>query len=585
MPTMAFKRCEVCCLVLVFSSLSATTNDALTQSSHSAVSSQNNNAAKQNFDITGVPISHFPNLIVALAMVKKAACLANLELGFLPVKKAKAILQASDEVIAGKLHDQFVVDLIQGGAGTSTNMNMNEVLANRALEILGHRKGDYQNCHPNNDINQGQSTNDVYPTAAHLAICFSDDPLVEAVEQLIAALEDKGREFASVLKLGRTQLQDAVPMTLGQGKYMHTIFCLYMLWYNTSSLTKNTNIIISHFGLFSFSEFHGFAVTLKEDLDKLADVAHGFKEVNLGGTAIGTGINTDPRYAPLVIQKLAQVTGIDVSLAPNLVEASSDMGEFVLFSSMLKRISIKLSKIANDLRLLSSGPRGGFNDINLPAMQPGSSIMPGKVNPVIPEAVNQTCYQVIGNDLAVSLAAEAGQLQLNAMEPLIIYNTLSSLRMLTNACHMFREKCIVGITANESHCENMVRNSIGIITAFSPFIGYEKSTEIAGLALLHDRGVVELILEKGYMDQAGIDQVMKAENLTGPSSLISEQKVKRDRTETHMRQSSVDMSLQDIVKDPITKTHLRAVSIPIFALASMGMVPENGTATDGDNKF
>jgi aspartate ammonia-lyase len=334
----------------------------------------------RNFDITGVPISHFPQLIRALAMVKKACAMANCELGNLPRKKAKAIIAATDEVIAGYLHDQFKVDLIQGGAGTSTNMNMNEVIANRALEILGHKKGEYQFLHPNNDVNMSQSTNDVYPTAARLAIAFSDDPLIESVSVLREALNEKAEEFKDVLKLGRTQLQDAVPMTLGQ-------------------------------------EFHGWSFTLGKDMDRMAEMAKLFSEVNLGGTAIGTGINTDPKYTPLVMKKLAEVSGIDVKTAPSLIEATSDMGDFLLFSGMLRRFSVKLSKIANDLRLLSSGPRGGLNDINLPAMQPGSSIMPGKVNPVIPEAVNQAAFQVIGNDLAVVMAAEAGQLQLNAFEP------------------------------------------------------------------------------------------------------------------------------------------------------------------------
>jgi aspartate ammonia-lyase len=299
------------------------------------------------------------------------------------------------------------------------------------------------------------------------------------------------------------QLQDAVPMTVGQ-------------------------------------EFHGWSATLGKDIVQMHELAKLFSEVNLGGTAIGTGINTDPNYTAIVLKKLAQVTGIDVKTSTSLIEATSDMGDFILFSGLLRRLAVKLSKIANDLRLLSSGPRGGFNDINLPAMQPGSSIMPGKVNPVIPEAVNQTAFQVIGNDLAITLAAEAGQLQLNAMEPLIIYNLLLSLRMLTNACHMFTERCIRGITVNKNRCEMLVRDSIGIVTAFSPFIGYEKSSNIAKKALLTGRSVVDLIKEEEWLDEAKIESIMKPENLTGPSSLISEQKIKDlDKSYTHLRESTV----------------------------------------------
>ena len=331
-----------------------------------------------------------------------------------------------------------------------------------------------------------------------LAIVFSDDPLIESVKTLQAALNAKAEEFSDVLKLGRTQLQDAVPMTLGQ-------------------------------------EFKGWSTALGKDLDRMAEMAVLFGEVNMGGTAIGTGINTDPNYAKTVIRKLANVTGVDVSTADNLIEASSDMGDFIAFSGLLKRLAVKLSKIANDLRLLSSGPRGGFNEINLPSVQPGSSIMPGKVNPVIPEAVNQTCFQVIGNDLAITLAAEAGQLQLNAMEPLIVYNMLSNLRMMTNACNMLTERCIRGITANVEQCQHLVSISIGIVTAFNPFLGYEASTAIAKKALATNRSVVDIILEDGLMDAAKVAEVMKKENLTGPSSLISQNATKDvDRCYTHM---------------------------------------------------
>jgi len=463
----------------------------------------------KNFDITGVPISHFPQFIRALAMVKKAAALANHELGYLTTLKKNAIVQACDEIIVDELLlDEFPVDLIQGGAGTSTNMNANEVIANRGLEIMGHLKGEYQYLHPNNDVNQSQSTNDVYPTAARLAMCFSDDPLVDAVKHLMAALDLKAEEFKDVIKLGRTQLQDAVPMTLGQ-------------------------------------EFKGWSENLGKDLDRMEELAKLFATVNMGGTAIGTGINTDPKYIETVIQKLCDVTGIEVKAAPNMIDASSDMGDFMIFSGMLRRLAVKLSKIANDLRLLSSGPRGGLNDINLPAVQPGSSIMPGKVNPVIPEAVNQTAFQVIGNDLAITLAAEAGQLQLNYAEPLIIYNLLSNLRMLTNACYMLTDRCITQITANKERCEEMVYNSIGIVTAFNPHLGYEKSSAVAKKALNTGRNVIDIIREEGYLTDAEIEKIMKVENLTGPSSLMKKNPrsiVDMNRSFTHMRVSSVDAS-------------------------------------------
>ncbi|GKY96512.1 hypothetical protein MPSEU_000610800 [Mayamaea pseudoterrestris] len=463
--------------------------------------------AMLNFDITGVPIAHFPELIRALAMVKKAAALANHDLGQLSKEKMDAIVFACDDIIENDdLLDQFPIDLIQGGAGTSSNMCANEVIANRGLEHMGYRKGDYQHLHPNNDVNMSQSTNDVYPTAARLAIVFSDDPLVESVKHLMAAFDEKAEEFKDVLKLGRTQLQDAVPMTLGQ-------------------------------------EFKGWSVTLGKDLDRMEQLADLFATVNLGGTAIGTGINTDPKYAGIVMNKLAEVTGLDIHTAPDMIEASSDMGDFLIFSGMLRRLAVKLSKIANDLRLLSSGPRGGINDINLPAVQPGSSIMPGKVNPVIPEAVNQTAFQVIGNDLAITMAAEAGQLQLNAMEPLIVYNLLSNLRMLTNACNMLADRCVRGITANVERCNTLVRDSIGIVTAFSPFIGYEKSTAIAKEALLTGRNVLDLIKEEGLLSDEKIEAIMKPENLTGPSSLFNQKKIpEMSREHTHMRVSSMDAS-------------------------------------------
>ncbi|PSJ46663.1 aspartate ammonia-lyase [Zobellella endophytica] len=435
--------------------------------------------AKQNFNITGVPISHFPELIRALAMVKAAAAQANHQLGLLPEHKAAAIEAACADIIEGELHDQFIVDLIQGGAGTSTNMNANEVIANLALHKLGFARGQYQELHPNNDVNRSQSTNDAYPTAARLAIVFAAQPLKEAIAGLQQSLAAKALEFGHILKMGRTQLQDAVPMTLGQ-------------------------------------EFEAFAVNLGEEEARIDDACRLLCEVNLGGTAIGTGINAHPRYARLAVTELAGIAGQPVSLAGNLVEATSDMGAFVTFSSVLKRLAVKLSKLSNDLRLLSSGPRTGLGEIMLPAMQPGSSIMPGKVNPVIPEAMNQTAFQVIGADLAVTLAAEAGQLQLNAMEPLIIYNLLNSCRMLGEAIRMLDERCVRGIEANEAQCARHVQNSIGIVTALVPHIGYDNASRIAGLALLSGAGVAELVRKEGLLSEEQLAAILSPAAMVAP---------------------------------------------------------------------
>nr|WP_260294562.1 aspartate ammonia-lyase [Sedimenticola hydrogenitrophicus] len=435
--------------------------------------------ALDNFSITGVPISHFPQLVNALAMVKAAAARANTELGLLRAAKADAIVAACEQICAGHLHDQFVVDLIQGGAGTSTNMNANEVIANLALEKLGHRKGEYAYLHPNDDVNRSQSTNDAYPTAASLAIIMAADPLIDTIFSLTQAFAAKGTEFADVVKMGRTQLQDAVPMTLGQ-------------------------------------EFEAFAVTLNEDVDRLREACTLLSEVNLGGTAIGTGINTHPHYSALAIGHLSKISGKPLTPASNLVEATSDMGAFVLFSGILRRFAIKLGKIANDLRLLSSGPRTGFGEIRLPPMQPGSSIMPGKVNPVIPEAVNQSAYQVIANDLAVTLAAEAGQLQLNAMEPLIIYNLLNSMKMLGAACTMLEHRCIRGIEADVERCAQHLNNSIGCITALVPHIGYANSSRIAAQALHTGATVRELVLAEGLLDEAKLELLLSPQSMLAP---------------------------------------------------------------------
>ena len=437
--------------------------------------------ATQNFSITGVPIGHFQHLIRSLAMVKAAAASANKDLGLLGKEKSEAIVRACQDIIDGDLHDQFTVDLIQGGAGTSTNMNANEVIANRALERLGYRKGDYTHLHPNNDVNRSQSTNDVYPTAVRLAIVFNTKPLIDSIQQLARSFRSKAEEFAGVLKLGRTQLQDAVPMSLQQ-------------------------------------EFDAFAVTLEEDIRRLEEACALLCEVNLGGTAIGTGINTHPDYAKTAVAWLVKISGTPVVLAQHLVEATSDMGALVQYSGVLKRLGVKLSKICNDLRLLSSGPRTGLGEIHLPPVQPGSSIMPGKVNPVIPEAVNQVAFQVIGNDVAVSFAAEAGQLQLNAMEPLIAYNALNSSRMLTSAIQMLDNRCVQGIRADKERCLEHLERSIGIVTALVPHIGYDNASRLAKSALLTNATVKELVLKEGLMAEDRLTAILSPVSMLGPGN-------------------------------------------------------------------
>jgi aspartate ammonia-lyase len=432
--------------------------------------------AVENFGITGISLTHFPTLITALAMVKLAAAKANFDLGLLSKPVADAIIQACNAIINGKYHTHFVVDMIQGGAGTSTNMNANEVIANRALEILGYEKGEYKYCHPNNHVNLSQSTNDAYPTALKIALINSNKMLIRVLRQLVESFHAKAEEFTNIIKIGRTQLQDAVPMTLGQ-------------------------------------EFESFAVTLGEEVERLEENARLFLEVNMGGTAIGTGINADPEYSEKVIEHLREVTGLDIRLAENLVEATQDTGAFVMYSSAIKRLAVKLSKVSNDLRLLSSGPRAGFNEINLPAMQPGSSIMPGKVNPVIPEVVNQIAFKVIGNDLTVTLAAEAGQLELNVMEPVIAQSTFESIEMLKNGMATLKHRCIDGITANPENCWRMVQNSIGIVTALSPVLGYEICSSLAKEALETDRGVYELVIEKKLLSKQKLDELLAPENM------------------------------------------------------------------------
>ncbi|WP_417015888.1 aspartate ammonia-lyase [Alistipes sp.] len=439
--------------------------------------------AVDNFHISRVRLNFFPELIRALAEVKEGAARANRELGLLDPQIADAIVHACEELREGKLREQFVVDMVQGGAGTSTNMNANEVIANRALELLGHAKGEYRYCHPNNHVNLSQSTNDAYPTAVRIALVRSIEKLVASLRQLIAAFHAKGEEFAGIIKMGRTQLQDAVPMTLGQ-------------------------------------EFEAYAANLTEEIDRLESNMRLFFEINMGATAIGTGINADPEYAGLCTKHLGEITGLPLLEASNLVEATSDTGAFIMNSSALKRLAVKLSKICNDLRLLSSGPRCGLNEINLPPRQPGSSIMPGKVNPVIPEVVNQVAFRVIGNDLTVTIAAEAGQLELNVMEPIIVYGLFESIEMLVHAIDTLREKCIVGITANEEICRRMVYHSIGLVTALNPYLGYETSSMLAKEALRTGKGIYDLVLEHGLMSQQELDQVLRPENMIHPRKRV-----------------------------------------------------------------
>jgi aspartate ammonia-lyase len=436
--------------------------------------------AIENFHITGIPISKEPLFIKAFAYVKKAAALANHQCGVLNKEVTDAISYACDKLIDGEYLDQFVTDMIQGGAGTSVNMNVNEVIANIGLEYMGHPKGAYNFLHPNNHVNCSQSTNDAYPTAFRLALYWKIQCFIESLDALQQSFSRKGEEFKRVLKMGRTQLQDAVPMTLG-------------------------------------AEFHGYSTTIREDIQRLHEVRALICEINMGATAIGTSINAPEGYPQLVTDILGKISEVPVILAEDLIEATCDTGAYVQVSGVMKRCAVKVSKICNDLRLLSSGPRAGLNEINLPRMQPGSSIMPGKVNPVIPEVVNQTAYYVIGADMTVTMAAEAGQLQLNVMEPVIAYSLFNSLTFLENACYTLQIKCVDGITANEEICKNMVMNSIGIVTSLNPILGYEESASIAKEALATGKSIHEItVLERKLITQAKWDEIFSMENLINP---------------------------------------------------------------------
>jgi aspartate ammonia-lyase len=438
--------------------------------------------AMENFAISGVPLRNFAHFVNGLAYVKKAAAQANAELKCMDRKIADAIVQACDEILAGKLHDQFPVDMMQGGAGTSTNMNANEVIANRGLELMGHVKGEYRYLHPNDHVNCSQSTNDAYPTAVKLAVIFSLKDTLAAMRELQSQLQVKEKEFSLILKMGRTENQDAVPMTLGQ-------------------------------------EFGAYAVMIGAAMAALVRSVEELHEINMGATAIGTGICSPPGYADLVTTRLVEATGLPLEKAANLVEATQDSGAFAQMAGTMKRAAVQVSKICNDLRWLSSGPRCGLNEINLPPMQPGSSIMPGKVNPVIPELVSQVCYQIIGYDVTIGMACEASELELNMAEPIIAYDLLHGLMILKNACITLAARCIAGITANEDRCRNYVQNSIGIVTALNPVIGYEKSASIAKEALATGGSVYELVLQKGWLTKEKLDDLLSPTNMTDPRQI------------------------------------------------------------------
>ena len=436
--------------------------------------------AHENFYITGLKMH--PEMINSVAQIKKAAAITNFEVGELDKRIANAIVEACDEIISGKWHDQFIVDPIQGGAGTSLNMNANEVIANRAIEILGGEKGDYGIVNPNDHVNFGQSTNDVFPSCGKMAVLKLMDKAQEQLHRLEAALMEKSREFDSVIKMGRTQLQDAVPIRLGQ-------------------------------------EFHAYASAIRRDIRRFDNAKDEIKSLNLGGTAIGTGLNADVQYFKRVVKNMSTLTGQDLVQSYDMIDATQNLDSYASVSGIVKNCAINLSKMSNDLRLMSSGPRTGFGEINLPARQNGSSIMPGKINPVIPEVVNQVAFNIIGNDMTITMAAEAGQLELNAFEPIIFYNLFQSIETLTFAVKTLIDNCIVGITANEEHCRRMVESSIGIITAICPYVGYERASNIAKEALRTRRSVRDLILERGLMDREHLQTILDPYTMTEPGIL------------------------------------------------------------------
>jgi len=436
----------------------------------------------QNFQISHFHLNEYPDYLKGLAITKMGAARANHELGLITDEVFKAITKACEEIMEGQHKEAFPVDLIQGGAGTSTNMNANEVIANRALQIMGYELGDFKHCWPNDDVNCSQSTNDAYPTAAHIGLYFAHLELKKHLELLIASFRAKSKEFAGILKMGRTQLEDAVPMTLGQ-------------------------------------TFGGFASILEDEIKHLDEAAEDFLVINMGATAIGTGICSEPGYAEKCTAAIADITGWNVRLATDLVGATSDTSSLVGYSAAMKRLAVKASKISNDLRLLGSGPRCGLGELNLPARQPGSSIMPGKVNPVIPEVMTQVCYKVMGNDVCVTMSGEAAQMELNAMEPVMIQCCFESAELLCNGFDTLRVNCVDGITANAAKCEAYIKNSSGIVTALNPIIGYKHSTKIAKKALETGRGVYDLVLEEGILSKEELDTILSPENMIKPVKL------------------------------------------------------------------
>ena len=433
--------------------------------------------AAENFPITGYPNN--PALITALAIVKKSAAEANANVGYLDPKLARPIIHAAEEIIEGEWHDQFIVDPIQGGAGTSMNMNANEVIANRALEMIGEAKGSYDIISPNTHVNMSQSTNDAFPTAIHIATLMTVDPLLATMERLHETFMNKAREFDSFLKMGRTHLQDAVPLRLGQ-------------------------------------EFEAYGRVLSRDIARIRASREYLYEVNMGATAVGTGLNADPNYIQFVVQRLSKNSGLPLRGAEHLVDATQNTDPYVQVSSALKGCMVNMSKIANDLRLMASGPRTGLAEITLPARQPGSSIMPGKVNPVMAEVMNQVAFQVIGNDHTVTMAPEEGQFELNVMEPVLVFNLLQSVTIMDNVFNVFNHYCLSGIVANEETMKHYVETSVGIITAVNPHIGYETASQIAKEALETGRPVRELCLEKGVLTEEELDIILHPEEMTEP---------------------------------------------------------------------
>ena len=436
----------------------------------------------ENFPISKFHLNEYPLFINGLAITKMAAAQANHELGLLTDEQTNGIVVACQEILDGKHHEHFPVDMIQGGAGTTTNMNANEVIANRALEIMGHNRGEYQYCSPNDHVNCAQSTNDAYPTAIHIGLYYSHQNLLPHLQMLIDSFDKKGDEFADIIKMGRTQLEDAVPMTLGQ-------------------------------------TFHGFASILRDEIKHLNEAAADFLTVNMGATAIGTGICAEPGYAETCVNALVKITNLPFVLSGDLVGATSDTSCMVGYAAALKRVAVKMNKICNDLRLLASGPRCGLGEFNLPAMQPGSSIMPGKVNPVIPEVMNQICYKVIGNELCVTMAGEAAQMELNAMEPVMAQCCFESIDLMVNGMDTLRTRCVDGIIANKEHCISNVHNSIGVVTALNPVIGYKNSTKIAKEAMATGRSVYDLVLEHDILSKEDLDTILSPENMIKPVKL------------------------------------------------------------------